>query len=158
MLQALSTQMTSKLAVLLALSLASHLNAAIIGTNPPALPLTAERIAALPAAQQPPWKEFLQRSVRQLQADRAFFETEIKEHHVKDSAIPPAGHAAKSVPLDKPDAWYGGAEARRIADIVVSFQTPAGGWSKNLDMTRHRRAPGELFAHGNASRFLGAAD
>jgi len=42
----------------LTLSAAPLLSAAIIGTNPPALPLTAERIAALPSAQQPAWKEW----------------------------------------------------------------------------------------------------
>jgi PelA/Pel-15E family pectate lyase len=46
----------------------------------------------------------------------------------------------------------------RIADIILSFQTPAGGWSKNLDMSSHRRAPGEHFAPGNASRYLGHGD
>ena len=47
----------------------------------------------------------------------------------------------RGIPLNRETAWYGGDEARRIADIVVSFQTPAGGWSKNLNMTRHVRAP-----------------
>src|ERR1017187_8953912 len=41
------------------------LPAAIIGTNSPTQPLTAGRIAALPRAQQPVWKEYLKRSTRQ---------------------------------------------------------------------------------------------
>jgi PelA/Pel-15E family pectate lyase len=42
---------------------------------------------------------------------------------------------------------------------VLSFQTPAGGWSKNLDMNQHRRAPGERFSqHDAASRYLAPFD
>ena len=56
--------------------------AAIIGTNVPAEPLTAERIATLPARQQTVWKECLDRSARQMEADLAFFQAEMREHGV----------------------------------------------------------------------------
>jgi PelA/Pel-15E family pectate lyase len=133
-------------------------SAAIIGTNPPALPLTAERIAALPPAQQRGWKEYLARSDQQLRIDQAFLQVELRQHQLKETVLPPSGRSASSLPLDKPADWYGGVEALRIADIVVSFQTPAGGWSKNLDMSLHPRAPGEAFAPDNRSRALAAAD
>jgi PelA/Pel-15E family pectate lyase len=152
--------MTSRFSLLIALALgaARLLPAAIIGTNPPAQPLTAERIAALPAAQRPAWKEYLERSDRQLRADQSFLQKEMGEHGIRESVVPPPGSAARSIPLNKPAAWYGGAEGRRVADIVVSFQTPAGGWSKNLDLSRHPRAPGEGFAPNNSSRYLGQVD
>jgi PelA/Pel-15E family pectate lyase len=133
-------------------------SAAIIGTNPPALSLTAARIAALPAAQQRGWKEYLARSDQQLRIDQAFLQVELRQHQLKVTVVPPSGRSVSSLPLDKPADWYGGTEALRIADIVVSFQTPAGGWSKNLDMSLHPRAPGEAFAPDNRSRFLAAAD
>ena len=38
------------------------LSAAIVGTNPPSSPLSAERIAQLPAAAQPEWRDYLARS------------------------------------------------------------------------------------------------
>lgn len=38
--------------------------------------------------------------------------------------------------LDQPAAWYASAEARTIADDVLLYQTPSGGWVKNHDMTR----------------------
>jgi PelA/Pel-15E family pectate lyase len=133
-------------------------SAAVIGTNTPAQSLTAERIAALPAAQQPAWKQYLERSNKQLQADQAFLQTELRAHGIKESIMPPPGRSASSLPLDEPAPWYGEPEGRRIADIVVSFQTPAGGWSKNLDMTRHPRAPGERFAPDNRSRYLSPGD
>ena len=36
----------------------------------------------------------------------------------------------------QPAAWYARAEATAIAGSVAQYQTPAGGWPKNTDMTR----------------------
>jgi len=130
------------------------LSAAIVGTNPPAQPLTLERIAGLPKSQQSAWRDYLKRSTRHWQSDQAFLLNEMRRHGILQSLVPPSGHSAKSLPLDEPASGYGGNGARRIADIVVSFQTPAGGWSKNLDLTNHVRAPGETFAPNNISRHL----
>ena len=134
------------------------LRAAIIGTNPPALPVTLARIVTLPAAQQPAWKEYLERSTRQMQADKDFLRAEMKAHGLTNSTVPPAAKSEKGLSLKESAGWYGQAEARRLGDIVVSFQTPAGGWGKNLNFTKHPRAPGEHFVADNGSLFLGAGD
>jgi len=133
---------------------APNLSAAIVGTNPPALPLSTERISSLPAKQQPVWKKYLEHSVKQLRADRAFFFNEVKSLGIKEFAEPPKGNSKDRLPLNKPASWYSEPEALRIADIIVSFQTPAGGWSKNLSFSEHRRAPGEPFATGGGSARL----
>ena len=148
------------LAVSLALALGGRLGlpAAIVGTNAPALPLTAERIALLPATERDAWTKYLQQSERQWQADQQVFFSELKQAGLKESLLPPHSTSESRLPLKNPAAWYGQAEARRIADIVVSFQTPAGGWSKNLDMTQHRRAPGEQFAGDNTPMHLDPKD
>ena len=141
-----------------ALGFTAKLPAAIIGTNVPALPLTAERIATLPSAQQSAWTDYLERSQRQMRADKDFLQSEMCVQGLTNFIVPPSGHSAKSIPLGNRKSWYRSAEARRIADIIVSFQTPAGGWGKNLDMTEHLRAPGESFAPNNNSRLLGTND
>jgi PelA/Pel-15E family pectate lyase len=141
-----------------ALGFTARLSAAIIGTNVPALPLTVERIATLPSAQQSVWADYLERSQQQMQTDKDFLQSEMRAQGLTNFIVPPPGHSAKSIPLGNRKVWYRSAEARRIAGIIVSFQTPAGGWSKNLDMTKHLRAPGENFATTNNSRFLGSAD
>ena len=136
----------------------ASLSAAVIGTNPPAQPLTHERIATLPAAQQPAWREYLEHSERQMQVDRAFLQNEIKTNGLKNPVAPHEVTGVKGIDLDRPAAWYGQPEGRRIADIILSFQTPAGGWSKNLDMTLSNRLPGEAFAPDNISLFLAPQD
>jgi PelA/Pel-15E family pectate lyase len=137
---------------------ASCAPAAVIGESVAPQPITADRIAALPRAQQAAWRDYLARSVRQMGADRAFLQAELKSAGLPSELIPPNGSAARSIPLNKPAEWYGGGEARRIADIIVSFQTPAGGWSKNLDLSLHPRRPGESFAPNNLSTHLGPGD
>lgn len=132
--------------------------AAILGTNTPARPLTQDRIAHLPRAQQSAWKDYLKRSQRQLRADRDSFRKEMRRYGLKRIAVPSTGRPKPGLDLNQPADWYRQAEARRVADIVLSFQTPAGGWSKNLDMTVRPRAPGELFAPNNDSRYANAAD
>jgi PelA/Pel-15E family pectate lyase len=121
----------------------------IIGTNVPATPLTAERVANLPV-----WKTYVENSARQRLADQAALRAEMKTLGLKESIEPPKSASPKATPLDRPASWYGSAEARHIADCVVSFQTPAGGWAKHTDFGKHVRAAGEAFAGDSNSRFL----
>ncbi len=132
-----------------ALFTAAGVNAAVIGTNVPALPLTSERVAALPA-----WKSYVEKSTRQRQADQDFLHAEMKAHGLKEAIQPPKSASPKGTPLDRTAGWYGGDDAGRIAENVISFQTPAGGWAKHTDFTQHHRAPGELFAGDSNSRFI----
>ena len=148
-----------RIAVLLAgFTLILPLRAAIIGTNVPAQPLTAERIATLPAAQQPEWSRYLEHSQHQRQVDQDFLKAELVAHGLKQAALPHGAHNASGLSVDQSAAYYTEPGPRQIADLVVSFQTPAGGWSKNTDFTRALRAPGELFGAENGSLFLGTND
>lgn len=131
--------------------------AGVIGTNVPAQPITAERIAQLPAAQQPAWKAYLDRSIAQEKADRAALAAELKPGETAPPP-PPNGHGDGGMPLDKDPAWYGSPEARHVADVIVSFQTPAGGWSKNQDRTGPLRLPGQPWASDNNSKHLSEND
>ena len=53
------------------------------------------------------------------------------------------------MPLDRSAAWYASAEARHVADVIVSFQTPAGGWSKNSPRDGALRQPGQPYVSGH---------
>lgn len=133
-------------------------NASTIGNNPPAQSLTRERIGQFPQAQRAVWIDYLARSERQRQADKNAFQAEMKAAGVTTPTDPPHGFGARSVPLNRDAVWYASADARHIADVVVSFQTPAGGWGKNLDMSKEPRRPGEHYGPNNVSRFLEPGD
>ena len=62
------------------------------------------------------------------------------------------------MPLDQDAAWYGSEEALHTADVIVSYQTPNGGWGKNLSMHDHVREPGESFIANNLSAYLAPGD
>lgn len=130
-----------------------NVRAAVIGTNTPALSLTMQRVANLPR-----WEVYLENSMRQRQADREFLQTEMKANHLTKTTEPKAVRNAAGLSLTKPAEWYGDAEARRLADNLVSFQTPAGGWCKNTDFTGRCRAPGEVFGAETGSLKLSAND
>jgi len=151
--------MTKGEASLLVLAIsATCVSAAVVGANTAAQSITAERIAKLPPKRQTAWRDYLARSVRQMQADRAALQSEVKAAGLAEPLTPPNGFTGRNMPLTKPAEWYGGAEARRVADIVVSFQTPAGGWGKNLNLADHVRKPGESYVSNNLSRYLAPDD
>lgn len=120
--------------------------AEVIRANTPAVGLTIDRIGALPDAERGAWADYLARSQAQHLADRAALAAELPA----GATPPPAPLAIRGnsshMPLDRPAAWYGSAEARAVADAIVTFQTPAGGWSKNQDRSL-ARLPGQRFSN-----------
>jgi PelA/Pel-15E family pectate lyase len=143
--------------IILALAALTTLNAEVIGTSQPAEPITAARIAQLPATERAPWTAYLDRSERQMQADRAALAAE-RTASTTTPPLPKGAYSASTVPLNRPLAWYASAEARHIANVIVSFQTPAGGWSKNLDLSGSPRLPGQSYAPDNSNKHPGPAD
>ncbi len=125
--------------------------AAAIGKSEPAQAISRERIASLPAAERTAWTAYLDRSERQRATDHATLAAERKGMAVTPE-LPKESSAARSIPLTREASWYGSAEARHIADVIVSFQTPAGGWSKNLDMSGPLRVRGQSYAPDNLSK------
>lgn len=141
--------------LLLAVALAcpALLSAAIIGTNVPALSLDAARIATLPAAEQPAWHRYLAQSRAKLAIDEATLAAELKTAGLTAPLVPAKG---RGVTLNQPAAFWSTPEAARIADIVVSFQTPAGGWNKNTNLNTAPRRPGER--SGTEAGYVGTID
>lgn len=129
-----------------------------IAINTPAESITRERIARLPAARRGAWLKYFNRSARRRLADKEAFQAELKRAGISVATEPPHGFAARSLPLDREAAWYASADAQRLARNVVSFQTPSGGWGKNLDMSKGPRRPGERYGPNNVSRFLSSDD
>ncbi|WP_421936675.1 pectate lyase [Phenylobacterium sp.] len=123
-------------AVAAALLLATSAQAAVIGQMTPAPPLTRERLADIPAGERAAWSSYLDRSEAARRLNAA---------ETTNGPPPTSGDAAASMPLSKPARWYATPEARHIADVIVSFQSPAGGWGKNAPRTAVRQ-PGQPFS------------
>ncbi len=135
------------LAVLAAVTMdAGAARAEVLRYNTPAVGLTIDRIGALPDAERGPWLEYLARSQAQMKADRDALAAELPAGATPPPPPQAVGGNSYNMPLDRPTAWYGTAEARAIADAMVTFQTPAGGWSKNQDR-RIARLPGQRFSN-----------
>lgn len=132
--------------------------AEIVGTSVPAETLTRARItASLPARERQSWLDYLDRSDRQRAADRAALAAERKGLATLPP-LPAESGSARSIPVDRDPTWYRTPEALHIAATILSFQTPAGGWSKNLDFSGAPRARGQSYAPDNASTHPGPSD
>jgi len=128
-----------------------------IGVIEPAHALTVQRAAALAPELHQAWMDYLGRSQRYHQADKAALAAE----RASGGAIPPlpeGGKSEYSMPLDKPAMWYSSADALLVANNIVSFQTPAGGWGKNQPRDRPARVKGQSFVTSNRSKFLAPGD
>ena len=132
----------------------AHAN--VVGTNVVAQSLTQERIDKLVAnkKERAAWTAYLKRSEEQMRVDRATLAAELKPGEV----APPQpaegrGGFGGGMSLRHDDAYFGTAPAKHIADVIVSFQTPGGGWSKNMSFSGALRLPGQQYAANNLNAF-----
>lgn len=102
------------------------------------LPVTPERISALPDAEQPAWRAYWEESQKRA---RLLPPRDLVDHSsTKPLPGGPIGSSySKGVRLGAPAAYYGTEAARTIADHVVNWQTPVGAWVKSGDYSRDRR-------------------
>lgn len=148
------------LAIVQSFPVASLFAADVIGTNVVAPSLTQDRINQLaPAKQRAAWTAYLKRSQEQMRVDRATLASELKPGETVP-AQPPEGRGGfgAGMSLRHEDAYFGTAPAKHIADVIVSFQTPAGGWSKNMSFAGELRKPGQPYAADNLNRYPSADD
>jgi PelA/Pel-15E family pectate lyase len=143
--------------LVLAGSVPLRVHATVVGTSVIAPSITQERIDALPEPQRAAWTAYLRRSHAQEAADRAALAAE-RQGLATIPPLPPEGGFARSMPMDREPAWYATPEARHIGDVIVSFQTPGGGWSKNMNMGGAVRLRGQRYAANNLSRYLAPGD
>jgi PelA/Pel-15E family pectate lyase len=128
--------------------------ASVVGHSEPAPSLTQARIDGRADAAR--WSDYLKRSQAQRAADKAALAAELKPGQAPP-APPPEGHGV-TMPLDRAPEWYASSEARHVADVIVSFQTPAGGWGKNQRRDGPPRQPGQPYVADNISKYLAPDD
>jgi PelA/Pel-15E family pectate lyase len=108
-------------------------------------PITAARVEALPEVGRAAWQAYLDRSGLAAAANQAALDAELAAAGLS-GALPAPGGPDFTVRQKPGDPWFASDEASRLADVVLSFQTPSGGWSKHTDYTQGVRKPGMLFS------------
>lgn len=117
----------------------------VIGQMTPAEPITHARISTLPIGQQRAWNVYLDKSVGLMEADKAALAAERQGMTEIPAGPPPGKSGGSGMDAKQPAEWYAKPEARRVADNIVSFQTPAGGWGKNVDRDGPARVKGQHY-------------
>ena len=141
------------------LSVVLPLHPVVLGVSKPAESLTAARIVAtLPKPEQKPWLDYLKRSEAQQAIDKAALAAERAKLTGPIPPLPKESGAARSMPLNRDEAFYKSDDALHTAQTIVSFQIPNGGWSKNMDMSGPARLPGQSYTPDNISHYLGTDD
>lgn len=100
------------------------------------LPVTETRIAALPAAEQPAWQAYWQKSLSLARPpSKPTDPVENRDKPLVNRAPIPAVYSTR-LRLNAPATWYASEEARATASHIVTWQRPSGGWTKGGDYTR----------------------
>ena len=136
--------MTTAVAAIM-IMIAPQSQAKIIGQMQPASALAPQSLNSLPDAQKSLWLAYLQRSEAAHQNDL----TTIASERQGLSLVPARPQSDKigpaSMPLDKSPSWYASPDATLIADTILSFQTPSGGWGKNQSRFGPARLKGQAY-------------
>jgi PelA/Pel-15E family pectate lyase len=116
-----------------------------------------ERLALLPPEERHAWDRYLARSRARAEADRAAMQAELEG--LGREGWTPAPQSRAALFRDGMDAaWFASEEARRIADVLLSYQTPSGGWSKNVDLRGRPRQSGESYYSEQGWSYIGTFD
>jgi PelA/Pel-15E family pectate lyase len=109
--------------------------------------LHAARINVLPQEERNAWQRYLTRSAENAARDRA---------GRTEWTPAPAGQGF-FVTREMTPEYFKSAEARRLADILITYQTPTGGWSKRVAFTRPR-AQNESYSSEDNWTWIGTLD
>lgn len=90
------------------------------------------------------WESYLATSKKLRQADQEFVNAELKKLGQKKPTLPEYTKEFGFEIKQTPD-WFKSVEGKRVMDVILSFQTPSGGWSKRTDMSKAPRKPGQAF-------------
>jgi PelA/Pel-15E family pectate lyase len=107
--------------------------------------LAPARIARLAPGPRAAWERYLAGSREWARRDAESMEAELRAAGRQRPEPAPQGPAS-TVDGDRPAAFYRTAAARDTADVVLSFQTPSGGWSKRVDWSKGPRRTGESYS------------
>lgn len=113
-------------------------------------------LRALPASERKAWEKYFEISSALRRKDEKVLEEEMKREDRSKALTPKSGDPFR-VPR-RPPEWFGSKEARTIAKNVISFQSPSGGWTKNMNMTKRPRRRAERWSPWAPWRYVATID
>ena len=94
------------------------------------------------------WQHYFETSEHYRKLDSRLMHEELQSTKLQEPIKPPYADRFGFDP-NNPSTWYSTPSAKPILNIILSFQTPSGGWSKRTDMSQHPRQKGEAFGIEN---------
>ena len=89
------------------------------------------------------WQRYYTHSNSLRQLDQNFIANELVRANL--NSLIPAKPASRFVLPSREEHWFASAEAIKLADNVISYQSPSGGWSKRTDILTEARVLGQAF-------------
>ena len=130
--EALFAQSTNKIAE----------SSATISTIPKLKLITAIRLAKLSEPERAEWVKYLARSETSSVNERRHLATEIAEAGLSASRPAPSNSKEFELGSKIDTAWLNNPDTLLLANVVLSYQTPSGGWSKAVDYSAGLRPKG----------------
>jgi PelA/Pel-15E family pectate lyase len=118
--------------------------------------LAVSRIAALPEPARTEWLRYAELSRIYAETDRAAMDAELRAAGRQTWTRAPAGRGFQVTDAMN-EAWFRGDSARWLADVLVSYQTPSGAWSKRIDFVVPRE-PGQSWSAEERWTWVGTLD
>ncbi|MFN2604399.1 MAG: pectate lyase, partial [Gemmatimonadaceae bacterium] len=119
--------------------------------------LSGERVAKL-APDANAWFYYLAKSRAQRVKDSAVMDAELRRLGRTEMTPAPYTHGFE-ITRAMTHAWLASDSARTLAENLLSFQTPNGGWSKHVDYEKGPRAPGQSwFSESNKWQWIATID
>ena len=109
-----------------------------------AIAATGEELSKNIMPDSPEWRAYIAQSEQLRALDKAALAVEVKALGLSDAKLPEHTKEFGFEPKQA-DEWFKSAEGERIMGIILSFQTPSGGWSKRTDMSKTVRQKGQAF-------------
>jgi len=133
---------------------------AVLADEKPFTMLTDDLLAQLPEAQRAQWTTYIVKSRTAAANEHRILSEECHKAGMEKSAHAPGNRKEFEFSSDTPAEWFGSPENQKLAEAVISYQTPTGGWSKAVDYTQGPRQPGTHWTSqkGDAWHYCGTFD
>ena len=95
-------------------------------------------------AHDPVWQSYFARSAALAVEDQVLLQNELQALN-QSKVSKPAKHKHFGFEPEPTAEYLQSPDAIRTAQVILSFQTPSGGWSKRTDMAGLPRQPGQMF-------------